>query len=252
MDEHLKKVIAKSMAVYEDTKGLFDITVQPLVQAWGFGVKKESDIPDSNKIASLLACVGSSQLSMKKDSLIKAKPCVTIDANGIAQGYSVDVIANYLEAKGIHNYLVEVGGEISVKGRRLTDNLPFTIGIEAAGNDPLTDAPVYKKISVGNGAVTTSGIQKKTYSSGNKKISHLINPLTGFPIENELVSVTVWAKDAITADGYDNALMGMGLQQALAFTSLRKDSLQAFFIYRKRNGTLADTATIGFGKFAVD
>ena len=251
MDAHLKNVVAKSVAVHRVTKGLFDITVQPLVQAWGFGAKNETELPDSNKISSILDCVGSSKIIIRKDSLIKALSCITVDVNGIAQGYSVDVLADYLEAAGIQNYLVELGGELRVKGKRLTDSLPFTIGIEAAGNDPFSNAAIQKKIVIGNGAVTTSGINKKAYLAGSRKISHLINPVTGYPIDNDLISVTVWANDAITADAYDNALLCMGLKKALHFIEQRKEYLQAFFIYKKADGNIRDTATQNFYKFIV-
>jgi FAD:protein FMN transferase len=249
MDKHLHKVIAKSLAVSKDTRGLFDITVQPLVQVWGFGIKEETEMPDSSKIASILNCVGSNKILIKKDILTKIKPCITVDVNGIAQGYSVDVLALYLESKDIQNYLVELGGEVRVQGMKLPNNLPFIIGIEAAGNDPLTGTAIQKKIVIKSGAVTTSGINRKMYESGSKKVSHLINPMTGYPIENELISVTVWAKDAITADAYDNALMCMGLKQALQFVALRQQKLQAYFIYKSPDGNIRDTATQKFYKF---
>jgi len=249
MDEHLRKVAKRSIEVFKDSKGLFDITCEPLVQAWGFGTRHQNSLPDSATITSILACVGSDKLMMKKDSLIKIKPCITIDVNGIAQGYSVDVIADFLEKNKIKNYMVEVGGEIRVKGKKMPENQPITLGIEGASGSPFEEAVIEKKLVIGEGGITTSGINKKSFKTGKRKISHLMNPTTGYSINNELISATVWAKDAITADGYDNVLMCQGLQKALAFVEGSKGDLEAFFIYHKQDGSIADTASRGFYKF---
>lgn len=174
-------------------------------------------------------------------------PCVKIDVNGIAQGYSVDVVANYLEKQGIRNYLVEVGGEIRVKGRKYPQNTPMSIGIQTPTQNEFESASIQRVIEVKQGAVTTSGNYRKFRQVGGQRISHIINPKTGFTSQNELISVTVVAPDAITADGYDNALLAMGLNQALSFLK-RHQNLEAYFIYQKSSGAIADTATAGFYK----
>jgi thiamine biosynthesis lipoprotein len=242
MDDHFRNVLNKSLDTYRQTNGIFDITVQPLVQAWGFGPKKISGLPDSGAIRSLKACVSSLNLYTKGNTVFKKKPCTSIDMNGIAQGYSVDVIARFLESRGITNYLVELGGEIRVKGRKQPGLEKMKIGIEAPGENDFELSMISKIISVDSGAITTSGSYRKYYESEGKKITHLIDPRTGYPTQNELISVTVFAPDAITADAYDNALMVMGLQKALQFTEKRKD-IAAHFIYRTPNGRIADTAT---------
>ena len=247
MDEHMLQVIRKSINTYQQTGGIFDITVQPLVQAWGFGPKKMSSLPDSATIKALTKCVGSNNLLLKGTVLQKLKPCVKIDVNGIAQGYSVDVVANYLEAHGIKNYLVEIGGEIRVKGHKQPGGEKMKIGIEAPGENDYELSMISKIVVVDSGAITTSGSYRKFYESEGKKISHLIDPRTGYPTQNELISVTVYARDAITADAYDNALMVMGLKKALQFVENRKD-MAAHFIYRTSKGTVADTASSRFYK----
>jgi thiamine biosynthesis lipoprotein len=247
MDEHLEKVIKRSLSIWQDTKGESDITVAPLVQAWGFGPRPATAVPGAAAIKEILPCVGSTRLHLRGRTLVKDKPCVTIDVNGIAQGYSVDVVAGFLESRGINNYLVEVGGEIRVKGRKQPAGERFTIGVERPGSDELDEPTVKKRLRVDQGGVTTSGNYRKFYTSGKKIISHLIEPRTGFPIQNEMISVTIWAPDAITADGYDNALMAMGLQKALRFMQQHK-GMEAYFIYRKADGSVADTATAGFNK----
>jgi thiamine biosynthesis lipoprotein len=195
-------------------------------------------------IANLKECVGTDLLEINHDSLLKKKSCLHIDMNGIAQGYSVDVLADFLEAHGIFNYVVELGGELRIKGKNLSGE-KMKIGIESPPKNEFETESFENILSVDHGAITTSGSYRKYYESEGKKITHLINPLTGYPQQNELVSVTVYAKDAITADAYDNALMLMGLNKALLFVENRND-IEAYFIYKKADGTIADTASRGF------
>jgi len=247
MDDHFKLVLNKSITTYKQTAGIFDITVLPLVQAWGFGPKKISALPDSANIQSLKNCISSDYLYTRGNKLLKQKPCVQIDVNGIAQGYSVDVLATFLEANHINNYLVELGGEIRIKGRKQPENEKMKIGIEAPGEDDFQLSMMQKIITTENGAITTSGSYRKFYESEGKRISHIIDPRSGYPAQNELISVTVYAPDAITADAFDNALMVMGLQKALQFVEARND-ISAHFIYRTPAGKVADTASSRFYK----
>ena len=247
-DNMLKEVVLHSQQLCNETGGVFDITVLPLVEAWGFGASKPAAMPDTNNIKGILPCIGTGKLAVIGDSLIKQNPCVKIDVNGIAQGYSVDLIASYLISHGIDNFLVELGGELRVKGRKPNgDNL--IVGIEAPTSSPL-EPSFRKKIQLPNGgAITTSGNYRKFLVRQGKRISHLIDPHTGFPFQNELIAVTVIAGNAITADGLDNALMGMGLQKALSFMQNRKE--HAFFIYLDEKGNVKDTATNGFAQFVL-
>lgn len=242
IDRHFREVITKSLFIHKISNGAFDVTVKPLVQAWGFGVKKSNAIPDSNAINGILQCVGSNYLTIRNDSLIKSKACVEIDLNGIAQGYSVDVISRFLQSKKINNYLVELGGEIRVKGRKAY-GANFKIGIESPNK--LDSTTLKKIISIKKGAITTSGNYRQYRLNGNNKISHLINPKSGIPLHNEMISVTVWAKDAITADGFDNMFMNLGLKESLRYLNNRTD-LAAYFIYIKEDNSVADTASKHF------
>lgn len=245
MDEHIGKVVEKSIETSIETDGYFDITVAPLVSAWGFGAIKKDTLPDKATVKSLKKCIGTHNLIIRNDSLIKRKPCIQIDLNGIAQGYTVDLIADYLTLSGISDFLVEIGGEIRTQGRKQPGNVSMKIGIEAPSRELNEDRDFQKIISLENGAITTSGNYRRYQEYNGGKISHHINPFTGYPTVNELISVTVWAKTAITADAYDNALMIMGLKRALTFAERRKD-IGAYFIYRKRNGQVADTCTSKF------
>lgn len=250
IDEHLKAVVEKSLDISQKTSGLFDITIYPIVNAWGFGTSKIKGFPDSLEIQKLLPCVGYRNIRLNNNFLEKNKTCVKIDVNGIAQGYSVDCIAKLLESKGINNYIVELGGELRIRGAK-PDKSKMKIGIEAPATEMNDNLAVKKVISINKGAITTSGNYRKYLELGGKRASHLLNPMTGRPNQNEMISVTVIAKDAMTADGYDNALMAMSVQQALAFIERTKD-MEAYLIYVKKDGGIADTASRGFEKYVLN
>jgi thiamine biosynthesis lipoprotein len=250
IDDHFVKVFQKAKVIYQDTKGLFDPTVAPLVQLWGFGPQKIVKFPDSALIITQLACVGMDKIKLNKNFLQKKKACLTIDLNGIAQGYTVDVLADFLKQHGIAYFLVEVGGELRISGPK-PDGQPMKIGIEGPTSSQYESATIKHVISVDQGAVTTSGNYAKFLQYGKQKISHLIEPKTGYPIQNEMISVTVYAKDAITADGYDNALMAMPIDKAIAFVDSRPN-LAAYFIYKNREGKVVDTLSSRFKKLILN
>ncbi len=240
LDEHLCKVVKKAQKVAQASNGAFDITVYPLVEVWGFLGKSTKSFPDSLTVKSILQNVGYQQLVFKKDSLIKINPAVKIDVNGIAQGYSVDVLADFLENKGIRRYIVEIGGELRMKGKKPDGSYP-KIGIEA----PNSLNAAYQKIIVPKkGAITTSGSYRKFIESKGLKQAHLIDAKTGYSIKSKNISVTVYAKTAMLADAYDNVLMGMDVAEAFYFLK-KHPELEAFFIYQQQ-GLLKDTATTGF------
>lgn len=245
IDEHLYKVVQRSLKIWKESDGVFDISILPIVEAWGFGVKRHSNQPSDADIQNALNCSGSDKLHIQGRRLIKSVPCLKIDVNGIAQGYSVDVIASHLESRGIENYLIEIGGEIRVKGRKQPGNQIMKIGIEQPSNNKDEDVGIQKVLEMKGGAITTSGNYRKFIQNGSKKLSHLMDPKTGRPISNEMISVTVKTKDAMSADGYDNVLIGMGIEKAFAFLKKHK-GLEAYFIYQDADGMVRDTASVGF------
>jgi thiamine biosynthesis lipoprotein len=250
LDRHFLTVMKSSFAINKSTEGRFDVTVAPLVQAWGFGARPVSKFPDSAEIKGLLAYTGMKYLHLKKGYLLKDRPEVKVDLNGIAQGYSVDVVADHLKSRGVKSFVVEIGGELRVSGPK-PDGTAFRVGIE--GPSPVANSePVIRHVvSLNKGAITTSGNYRKYLRSGTKKVTHLINPKTGYPLENNMISVTVYATDAMTADGYDNALMAMDVKGALKFVS-KKKKLEAYIIYRRNDGSIADTLSRGFKKLIAD
>jgi len=245
MDEHLARVVMRSLKIWSESGGVFDISILPIVEAWGFGAKRHNNPPSDEVINKALSCSGSDKLHIRGNRLIKDIPCLKIDVNGIAQGYSVDVISDYIESRGIQNYLIEIGGEIRIKGRKQPGNQIMRIGIEQPSNDKDEEALIQKIIELKGGAITTSGNYRKYIQNGSKKISHLMNPKTGRPIENEMISVTVRSEKAMSADGYDNVLIGKDLENAFAFLKKHR-GLEAYFIYKDKHGAIKDTASAKF------
>lgn len=246
-DQHLRVVVGKALQVYQATGGRFDATVEPLVQAWGFGLRPVAAPPSAAAIRAILPHVGSDKIHLTGDSLVKDLPAMHLDLNSIAQGYTVDVLAALLERHRIRDYLVELGGELRVRGRKWPGGELMRIGIEQPDTSAYAPAALQQVICLPAGGVTTSGNYRKFRQWGGVRSAHLIDPKTGYAFQNELISVTVVAEDALTADAYDNALMGMGLAGALAF--LRQNpALQAYLIYQRPDGTAAATATAGLQK----
>lgn len=229
VDQYFIDVFNKSLEVSGKTEGLFDVTVGPLVNAWGFGFTKKATL-DSTTIDSLLHFVGYKMLKLEGNKIIKAKPEIKIDFNAIAQGYTVDVLANYLENKGINNYLVELGGELKAKGKKENEN--WKVGIDKPDEKATSERKLEAIINLNNKALATSGNYRKFYEESGQKFSHIIDPRTGYPAKQNLLSATVIAGDGITADGYATAFMVMGLKKSIQFLEDNKDlKLEVYFIY---------------------
>ncbi len=230
VDDHFKAVFNKSIEVSEKTNGLFDVTVAPLINAYGFGFTKKEKV-NQLLIDSIRNFVGYRQVRVEGNKLIKSSPKVMLDFNAIAQGYTVDVLADFLERKGLHNYLIELGGEIRANGKK-QDNTDWSIGIENPDEAPSHGVALYSSIKIRDMSLATSGNYKKFYVEDGKKFTHIVNPHTGLPAKNNLLSATVFATDCMTADAYATAFMVMGLEQAKQFLSNHKDlKLEILFIY---------------------
>lgn len=246
IDKHFGRVGRKSLEIYWQSNGLFDVTVAPLVQLWGFGVGKVDRLPDSTEVRRARACVGMDKIRLGDTVLEKRYSCTQLDFNGIAQGYSVDVLADFLAGRGINSYVVELGGELRVKGPK-PDGTPVLIGIErpvkGGGMSPIMNTI----IEVSEGAVTTAGNYRKFITDGEQLISHHINPETGYPFQTGTISATVYAADAMTADGYDNVVMAMSAKDAIAFVNKLRD-IEVYLIYKDPSGAIRDTMSSGFGQ----
>lgn len=233
VDSYFTDVFNKSLEVSQKTDGLFDVTIGPLVNAWGFDFSKKTSM-DSKRIDSIIQFVDYKMLKLIGNKLIKEKQEIKLDFNAIAQGYSVDVLALYLEKKGIKNYLVELGGELIAKGNKNTEN--WKAGIE----QPLENNPAERKleaiIELNNKALCTSGNYRNFYVENGNRYAHILDPRNGFPAKQNILSASVLADDAMTADAYATAFMVMGLDRSKQFLEENKDlNLEVFFIYDENN-----------------
>jgi FAD:protein FMN transferase len=236
-------VLKKAQEVYKVSGGAFDPTVGPLVNAWGFGTGKERKAPSQARIDSLLQLVSFDSISFDEQSVRKAKENIYLDFNAIAPGYAADVLGNFLESKGISDYMIEIGGEVLCKGKN-AEGKYWTIGInnpeyEQKGGDMLQAI-----VQMNNRALATSGNYRNYYEQDGKKYAHTIDPKTGYPVQHSLLSVTVFAKDCISADAYATVFMVLGQEKALELIKNQKD-LDAFFVTAGTNGQLQTYTTEG-------
>ena len=240
-DEHFIKVFKMARKVYEKSGGLFDITVAPLVNAWGFGITGQEDV-DSVKIKELLQYVGMDKVKLENGKIRKSNPGIMFDVNAIAQGYTVDVIEEFLNKEQVRNYMVEVGGEVRVRGKN-SKNKMWRIGIDKpVDNNLIPGADLQAIIEIKDKSLATSGNYRKFYIKDGVKYSHTINPKTGYPALSRLLSSTVIADDCITADAYATAFMVMGIEKSIEF--LRQNPfLEAYLVYGGEDGELKEYMT---------
>lgn len=236
LDYHFKTVFNKAVEVSKKTDGAFDMTVAPLVNAWGFGFKKMNNI-DSTLIDSLLQYVGYEKIKLIGNKIIKQNPNIMLDPNAIAKGYSVDVVCDFLDGKGIKNYLVEIGGEVRAKGVNDEDET-WKIGIDKPIDDStLSSRALEDIVYLKNQAIATSGNYRQFYIKNGIKYSHTIDPKTGFPVFHSLLSTSVFTKDCMTADAYATAFMVMGLKKSIKIVK-NDPKLEAYFIYSNKKGEM--------------
>ncbi len=233
-DEYLVTVYNEARGVYEATDGAFDITVAPLVNAWGFGSSDKAE-SDSQLIDSLIRFVGMDMIRMEDKKIIKEHPETMLNVNAIAKGYSVDLVADLLDDKNIRNYLVEIGGEVRTKGKN-KEGMIWRIGIDKPkDNNMIPGADMQAVITLDNKSLATSGNYRQFYEKDGKKYAHTIDPSTGYPALSNLLSSTVVAENCITADAYATAFMVMGLEKAKEFLS-NNEKLDAYLIYSNDEG----------------
>ncbi|MCX7986831.1 MAG: FAD:protein FMN transferase [Bacteroidales bacterium] len=239
-----ENLLKRSFEIYRETHGAFDITVGPLVEAWGFGPSGRKN-PSAQQIDSLLTVVGHDKIKLKKHMVIKADGRVRLDFNAVAQGYTVDFLAQYFDSLGIPNYMIEVGGELIAKGVNASGQ-PWRIGIESPSENNQNQGELIQKIiSVTNMAVSTSGNYRKFYVSNGVKYAHTIDPKTGYPARNTLLSVTIVAPNCTDADAYATACMVMGIDKAKQFVKNRPQ-IGAYFIYSGPKGEYLEFMTENF------
>jgi thiamine biosynthesis lipoprotein len=239
-DSFFIDVFRKSVIITEMTGGAFDVTVGPLVKAWGFGPDAHKSFTESNR-DSLMKLVGMSKVSLVNGKLIKSDPHMCLDFNAIAQGYSVDVICRFFDGLGIKNYLVEIGGEVRAKGTK-AGNL-WRIGIDKPEDNNNTPGQSLQAIiKISDKALATSGNYRKFYIEDGVKYSHEIDPKTGHPVKNTLLSASIIANDCTTADGIATACMVFGKDKTIEFLETHPE-FEAYLVYSDQNGNFITWAS---------
>lgn len=214
----------------EFSGGAFDATIGPLVSAWGFHYKKELEMTPQ-MVDSIRQLVDYRKIQIIDNKVVKANPNMTLDFNAVAQGYTADIIGKYLETKGIENYLVNVGGEIMVKGTKPHGQM-WTIGIEKPAENFDSEQSVQMKLQLKDKGIVTSGNYRKYIEKDGVRYSHSIDPKTGYPVEQNLLSVTIIADNASWADCLATVCMIVGKEKASQLLA-SQDGLEAYFIYVK-------------------
>lgn len=244
-DKCFDTVVSSALEISEETGGAFDITVAPLVNLWGFGFKHRDKVtPES--VDSARQSVGFRHLSYSRQrGLERHHPGTTIDCAAIAKGYAVDHVAQTLYEKGCRNYMVEVGGEIVVRGQN-AEGRRWSIGITKPVDDSTgVREQLQQTIHITDCAMATSGNYRNFYYDGQRKVSHTIDPSTGYPVAHSLLSATVIAPNCMMADAYATAFMVMGVERARHFLNSHT-RLKAFLVYSDEKGALHTWQTKNF------
>jgi len=232
VDAYFESVFMTSKEIYNNTNGAFDPTIGDVVNAWSFGADKHKFLTDSTTIDSLMRFVGFDKVLLYNKKVAK-QPGTYLEFNAIAKGYGVDVIAEFLESKDITNYLVEIGGEIRVKGINVDKGTPWTVGIDKPNFEG--SQSVLKAVPLQTSAMATSGTYRKFKIDDNgNRFAHIINTKTGYPSKTNILSVSVIAKDCMTADAYATAFQAMGIEKVTTFLSSHPE-LKVFLIFENEN-----------------
>lgn len=240
------QMLAQSEAINISTNGAFDPTVMPLVSAWGFGPEKR-ELPSDQQIDNLLNAVGFENIFFDEQAVCKLKPETQLDFSAIAKGYAVDLIMQFLKDQGMTNIFVEIGGEISAAGVNEIGK-PWAVYIEKPESE---SRAVQARVSLNNTAIATSGNYRNFYLKDGKKYAHTISPYTGYPVQHNLLSVSVFSRTCAVADAYATAFMVLGLERALEITRASQQ-LEAYFIYSGDDGQLQTLATDGVSDIIVN
>jgi thiamine biosynthesis lipoprotein len=233
VDTLLKEVVNLSLKYCVDTDGAFDITIGSLVKAWGF-YTRSGEVPDDITIKRLLKSIGSDKLWLNDCFLHKTHPDVNIDVNAIAQGYTVDLLANFLVIMGVRNFLVELGGEIRSSGKSPRGDF-WLVGVDKPVDDALSGENLQVIIRLSSESLVTSGNYRKYFVKDGVKYSHTIDPKTGYPVNHSLLSATVLDKTAARADALATAFMVMGKDKTVNWLKTNKE-VDAYLIYSDVDG----------------
>ncbi|MGK0254166.1 MAG: thiamine biosynthesis lipoprotein [Mariniflexile sp.] len=243
VDTHFIKVFRASEKIYKNTEGAFDPTIGAIVNAWDFGPEEKIANLDSLKIDSLMLSVGLNKVKLIGNKIIKPEGAF-IDFNAIGKGYGVDVIGEFLESKNVENYLVEIGGEIRVRGKNVEKQAPWKVGVEMPHFDG--EQSILNAIEVTNEAMATSGTYRKfKLDKDGNRYAHIIDTKTGYPSKTNVLSISVIAENCMTADGYATAFKTMGIEKVKSFLKTHPE-LKVFFVFENDNNEFETLSLNGF------
>lgn len=243
VDHHFESVFKTSKEIYTATQGKFDPTIGAVVNAWDFGPEGKIEALDSLKINELMLSVGMDKVTLSKGVISKPE-ATRLDFNAIAKGYGVDVIGRYLESKNIHNYLIEIGGEIRAKGINTVKNTSWKVGVQHP--DLSGDIPYVNTLSLQDESMATSGTYRKIKldAEGNR-YTHIIDTKTGYPIRSGILSVSVVSRNCMVADAYATALQAMTLDKIRMFLKIHPE-LKVFIVFVTDGNVLETEVFNGF------
>ncbi|WP_300724478.1 FAD:protein FMN transferase [uncultured Bacteroides sp.] len=247
VDSMFTHVFQLAKSISKETNGAFDITVAPLVNAWGFGFKNATNVTPAT-IDSIRQFVGISKINLVDGKIVKDDPRTMLDCSAIAKGFGVDYVARMFDRKGIKNYMIDIGGELVIKGENPKMET-WRIGINKPIDDSLSvNQEIQTVLEITGVGLATSGNYRNFYYKDGKKYAHTIDPRTGYPIQHNILSSTVVAKDCATADAYATSFMVLGLDSAKAICAAHPE-LDAYFIYTKDDGKMDIYFTEGMKKY---
>ena len=237
LDPYFVEVFTKAMEISADTEGAFDITVAPLVNAWGFGFRNEQ-MPTAHQVDSLRRIIGYQKVSLADGKIRKQDSRMMLDCSAIAKGFGVDAVARMLYSRGVQNYMVEIGGEVVTRGVN-AQRLPWRVGVVKPTEDSLSIGHELQTVlNVTDKAMATSGNYRNFYYKNGRRYAHTIDPKTGYPVQHSLLSATVLADNCTMADAYATSFMVMGMERAQLLLE-RHPELMAYLIYDTGKGDLA-------------
>ena len=231
------------------SNGYFDPTISPIVAAWGFSYKNGDSITPQ-LIDSLKGLVNYRKIRIENGKVVKDNPAIQLDFNAIAQGYTSDLIARFLESRGITDFIVDTGGEIMARGSKPNGSL-WIVGIEKPAENMDAERIVQTRITLRDKGLVTSGSTRKYVERNGRRYSHCIDPTTGYPVEHQVLSVTVLAESSVWADALASICMVMGMETSLPLIE-SMDGVEAYYIFVNEQNTLETFATEGFKALIID
>jgi FAD:protein FMN transferase len=249
LNDYFIRCFKASEQVFHESGGAFDITVAPVVNAWGFGFTEGTN-PDSATIDSLLQYIGMEHIRIENNRIVKDFPGIMLDVNAIAQGYAVDIVSGFFDKKGIINWLVEIGGEVRAKGKN-PKGVYWRVGIDKPIEGiQISGLQMEAVVSLRDRALATSGNYRRFYIKDGVKYSHTIDPSTGYPVRHNLLSATVIADQCIMADAYATAFMVLGVEKTKEMLKDRKD-IDAYLIFTDDSGKYTTYSTPRMRKYVT-